>query len=40
MQEELRQLHKEKRGDLSEIYNKYGIRTDYKHSSEITGQAR
>lgn len=40
LQEELRQLHKEKRVDLTEVYAKYGIRTDYRHSSEITGKPR
>jgi hypothetical protein len=33
-------LHKQKREDLTDVYAKYGIRTDYRHSSELTGQAR
>jgi hypothetical protein len=37
LQEELRQLHKQKGRELKEVYAKHAIRTDYRHSSELTG---
>lgn len=37
-QEDLRLLHKSNKLQLKEVYNKHNIKTDYQHSSELTGQ--
>jgi hypothetical protein len=40
LQEELKQLHKATRTEVTGVLVKYAIKTDYRHSSEITGQPR
>ena len=38
LQGELRDIHLGHRTDLQEIYSKHGIKTNYQHSQEITGE--
>ena len=40
LQQELKELHKTTKAEVAGVLVKYGIKTDYKHSSEITGQVR
>jgi hypothetical protein len=38
IQDELRQIHKQHKNDIKDVYVKYEIKADYKHSSEISGE--
>ena len=37
LQQELRELHINHKTEIKDVYSKFNIKTDYKHSGELTG---